>query len=593
VKRGGNLSRVWLAAHDKRVSKPTITQLDVSELADEIRDPATPLALRLSGQLLFGLVRIYQGKVQHLQTDCTDALSKMKTAFRPGTVDLPPSASTAAPNAITFADNLDNLNMDMGDIPFEALMDAAEDPFGAELQPRNAGADESEFNLLPAADMLADAAGFDDMNPLDLNADEQLEPFPVDDEDAQVDLDFVGDDGFDDIGFDGDGFDMMGDDHKSAMLNESGLEVEMARAAPADGPGVLGAPVDPALDDSLIDMNGIGRENAAEQLGISLIDDLGLSAIGGNALVADADEQVQNNNVRGAKRKAARQPKMERLDSKVELDSKGDSRLNINAYTVQRNRVPTTKRVCLIADRMSTTPDWLERPAVLLAGTSFAPELQQVMKRTMTIGAPHLPLVELPDIDDGADAENAANAEANAGAEPEAEPELDLDFAGDDMGYDFDENMLPDVFDDELAVGAQNADTDDALLDISAVDAQEDVNETGDTSKAADDSILGQDTDGNADGNVAENRAESKRTNGWSKRTRKMHQFLSNTLVDDKPLQFNEMVQGKSRKTAACIFYELLVLKTTDYIDVQQDQPYADITISKARFDREDEVVQV
>jgi len=55
----------------------------------------TPLALRLSGHLLLGLVRIYQRKVKYLFTDCSEALVKIKMAFRPGVVDLPYTGNSA------------------------------------------------------------------------------------------------------------------------------------------------------------------------------------------------------------------------------------------------------------------------------------------------------------------------------------------------------------------------------------------------------------------------------------------------------------------------------------------------------------------
>ena len=41
-------------------------------------EPEVPLALRLSGHLLLGLVRIYARKVKYLASDCTDALTKIR-----------------------------------------------------------------------------------------------------------------------------------------------------------------------------------------------------------------------------------------------------------------------------------------------------------------------------------------------------------------------------------------------------------------------------------------------------------------------------------------------------------------------------------
>lgn len=40
--------------------------------------PETPLALRLSGHLLLGVVRVYKHKVEILYKQCNDAFSKIK-----------------------------------------------------------------------------------------------------------------------------------------------------------------------------------------------------------------------------------------------------------------------------------------------------------------------------------------------------------------------------------------------------------------------------------------------------------------------------------------------------------------------------------
>ena len=51
---------------------------------ESIINPEAPLALRLSGQLMLGVVRIYNRKVQYLFQDCSEALVKIKLVFRAG-----------------------------------------------------------------------------------------------------------------------------------------------------------------------------------------------------------------------------------------------------------------------------------------------------------------------------------------------------------------------------------------------------------------------------------------------------------------------------------------------------------------------------
>ena len=47
-------------------------------VTDSIINPEAPLALRLSGQLLLGVVRIYSRKINYLYSDCNEALVKIK-----------------------------------------------------------------------------------------------------------------------------------------------------------------------------------------------------------------------------------------------------------------------------------------------------------------------------------------------------------------------------------------------------------------------------------------------------------------------------------------------------------------------------------
>lgn len=51
--------------------------------------------------------------------------------------------------------------------------------------------------------------------------------------------------------------------------------------------------------------------------------------------------------------------------------------------------------------------------------------------------------------------------------------------------------------------------------------------------------------------------------------------------ITTKPnyLSFDNMSKGTSRRTAAGVFFELLQLKTWDYIDLEQDISYGNIKI--------------
>ena len=67
--------------------------------------PQVKLALRTSGHLLLGVVRIYSRKAKYLLDDCNSAIVKIKMAFRPGAVDLPEEGRVAAVTAVTLPEN--------------------------------------------------------------------------------------------------------------------------------------------------------------------------------------------------------------------------------------------------------------------------------------------------------------------------------------------------------------------------------------------------------------------------------------------------------------------------------------------------------
>lgn len=107
----GPLARVWLAAHwDKKITKAQILETNIVESVDSILQPRVKLSLRTSSHLLLGIVRIYARKTIYLLQDCQDAAFKIKSAFRPGAVDLPDGKTEAAISAITLPEMLDFVN---------------------------------------------------------------------------------------------------------------------------------------------------------------------------------------------------------------------------------------------------------------------------------------------------------------------------------------------------------------------------------------------------------------------------------------------------------------------------------------------------
>ncbi|KAK7338324.1 hypothetical protein VNO77_18930 [Canavalia gladiata] len=74
---------------------------------------------------------------------------------------------------------------------------------------------------------------------------------------------------------------------------------------------------------------------------------------------------------------------------------------------------------------------------------------------------------------------------------------------------------------------------------------------------------------------------------GWSERTRKVASYLHQSFVHLRKqragdvMNFSQLLGGRVRKECARLFYEILVLRTTSYVDVKQHKAYGDIAICK------------
>ncbi|KAL2320266.1 hypothetical protein Fmac_029235 [Flemingia macrophylla] len=78
---------------------------------------------------------------------------------------------------------------------------------------------------------------------------------------------------------------------------------------------------------------------------------------------------------------------------------------------------------------------------------------------------------------------------------------------------------------------------------------------------------------------------------GWSRHTRKVASYLQQSFVHPKEqreednaqdiVNFSQVFGDQTRKESARLFYEILVLKSTGFVDVEQKEAYGDIAISK------------
>ncbi|XP_078092306.1 double-strand-break repair protein rad21 homolog [Mustelus asterias] len=117
LSKRGPLAKIWLAAHwDKKLTKAHVFECNLETTVESIISPKVKIALRTSGHLLLGVVRIYNRKAKYLLADCNEAFTKIKIAFRPDIVDLAEENLEATYNAITLPEEFNEFSNQLPDV---------------------------------------------------------------------------------------------------------------------------------------------------------------------------------------------------------------------------------------------------------------------------------------------------------------------------------------------------------------------------------------------------------------------------------------------------------------------------------------------
>uniref|UniRef100_A0A453G5E7 Rad21/Rec8-like protein N-terminal domain-containing protein n=1 Tax=Aegilops tauschii subsp. strangulata TaxID=200361 RepID=A0A453G5E7_AEGTS len=147
----GPLGTIWIAAHlERKLRKNQVTDTDIGVSVDSIIFPEVPIALRLSSHLMVGVVRIYSRKVNYLFHDCSEALLKIKQAFRSAAVDLPPEESTAPYHSITLPETFHLDDFELPEAEFQGDIDhhvSSKEQITLQDNPERTGYSTSEFGL--------------------------------------------------------------------------------------------------------------------------------------------------------------------------------------------------------------------------------------------------------------------------------------------------------------------------------------------------------------------------------------------------------------------------------------------------------------
>ncbi|XP_057800459.1 sister chromatid cohesion 1 protein 3-like [Salvia miltiorrhiza] len=113
--RKGPLGTVWCAAHlQHKLKKSHYVKTNVSTTVEKIMNPEVPIALRMSGHLLLGVVRIYSKQVDYFFEDCNEIRITINRVFTTVTVNLPSDATQAPFHSVTLPEkfDLDTIKLD-------------------------------------------------------------------------------------------------------------------------------------------------------------------------------------------------------------------------------------------------------------------------------------------------------------------------------------------------------------------------------------------------------------------------------------------------------------------------------------------------
>lgn len=556
----GTLGNVWLAAHwEKKLSRSTIAKHNVVDSCQSIIEPVTPLALRTSGHLLLGVVRIHDVKAKDLMTDCSNALCQIKRAFTPG-ADTSTVKTTASHTAITLGDG----DGDDGRDELPEYFDADETRYAGQA---NVGrADEITMPLENdfmdaeyAAPDLGEAFGDDyvaDTNAapyFDKEEDEieqgrnmgpdaaAAEPY---DEPPDAMLDATGDTTI--------GLGLSKDDEFAAPIMDDEL--------PLDTTETRGGAFEDEADPHF------GRETPSRSRGEEKVEDITLDTLEASTVSASAASVVL-----GKKRKLI-------VDAKIELSSdvmrkglapEGPDDICRQPYSAERGplafgRPAPTKAGLRRQLRDGKMEARYGRP--LTHGGRWKGKLKRAWERGFATALPHLPRaddadeIELGRRNPAADDTDFRPAEADemaAGPADELPPfEPDMPFEPEPPA-EIDETRD----DDRSALGA-------AVDTTFATDFGDDPSASrGDPREAEEEQFQ---------------TAEEFEAGHMTRRTVKMIEMLREGFEEEETLSYNELTRGKSRSTAAACLYELLILKTKDFVQIEQMAPFADITVTPA-----------
>uniref|UniRef100_A0A0D9X619 Rad21/Rec8-like protein N-terminal domain-containing protein n=1 Tax=Leersia perrieri TaxID=77586 RepID=A0A0D9X619_9ORYZ len=670
--RKSPLGTVWIAAHlERKIKKPQIDGIDIPSYAECIMFPEVPIALRLSGHLLLGLVRIYSWKVNYLFHDCNRMLSTIRTAFASVQVDLPVGADRAPFDSITLPNTfcLDDVNLDDA----IRLIDTP-DNHRKSLDQITLAGDYVTIDLDEDAGVELSTPGQSSQMGPEPNEEERLPPFhidfgPSDNMDVEISVDPA--------------------QGNSEAANPSNINQqadnapdlpEIMREAPFEGPELNLPDIDELNNDPMdttVELSPFVSKNitpAAMEQTISPVQGLSGTSIPNvqgttsstyddiedvipmdtgmpDLRIAPSPPQVHHNNEDA-------QPNVQDNDGDAEpnvQDNNGDAQPNVQKNGIKlkydkeivfsnakRRKLPHTTVDVWKFSRIRQKDGFLHEPLV----HGMCTNLRQTYERTFPhVSGEHTPGVENASIQDAPDhqpdehlfnqqaprnsdgqpepeinptspvntdaqLEPQLNSQSPRNADGQPEPEHNPKSPADAGTSHFEDTPEMPRFSPQNIPSPIRDDNSPFKTPGAGGTPKSGFGGTAATGASADMSYMspGQDSypqlspfpfNDELDGDFPEipslistpaviSTAGTAATGlgSMSDRTRRVAQYfkdhMSSATSDDQPGKFslNRILEGRSRKLAARMFFETLVLKSYDYIDVEQEEAYGDIAIS-------------
>ncbi|KAK9481366.1 Rec8 like protein-domain-containing protein [Lipomyces japonicus] len=557
LSKKGPLARVWLAANlERKLSKAQFLQTSIEKSVGAIvGDDVAPMALRLSGQLLLGVVRIYSRKTKYLLDDCSDALAKLRTTFRAGNVDLVTSAAVSNPQQLTLSNTITELDLLLPDP--SALLG---------LEP------------LPVLNIGAHTLAVKDITLPDLQDSIEL----VRGGEVEDDLARIGDD------------DLVLDTGEYLMNNPDALD---------DEPAVMPQDDDDYDYDQSIE---IGRNNQldgldVENYGVELneVDDGGLE-IGGHeddeelqkrlragetfelmdvpSMRQDEDDTLSialENEIQRDRASATptkkREPakRKQKIDSVTELKSAFIKQMQTERTGLLRNEslIPRSRDgVALLSLYDKGIYDLIYKPSYLHESIS-------------SLLAPRL----LP-------ADNLKKRKKSAGHGDEDDEEYEDQQQSDGVGKKLHvDNEEQYAVDEELAIMPQDEDwgydqgpiinDDDVRVDYSTDQVGDQDGSKFTSDDVADQNLIDDQVDDDVDDVDAVADSSQAVVTDVSRNTRQTVIQLRTALADVDSIEFQSLVKTHNRTDTVKFFFETLVLATKDAVEVSQAESYGTINI--------------